>query len=257
MPNSRNLPLPNPPDLVVKDEQVHDQVTGLVWTRDFSPLTDWAGAQEYCEVLAQRQGSEWRLPTRIELVSILEQTTVPSIDPVAFPETPADYFWSRTPVPGREDARYSLYFGVGETAFGTAEQSGAQARCVRDGRHALSPHLEIDADLVLDTATGLGWQRTALAEPVSLEVARLVCEALVLGGRTGFRVPSSKELQTLIEPALSPAAVLIDAEAFPETPGDEFWSDEGPSQSPRQVDFGSGVARVTDLGDMNFVRCVL
>lgn len=91
---------------------VMDQVTGLHWqreipqtytgcTRSFVPsepvgnACDWEEAKRYCEQLVLSSRDDWRLPTRIELESIVDDTRAnPAIDPLAFPATPARWFWT-------------------------------------------------------------------------------------------------------------------------------------------------------------------
>jgi hypothetical protein len=73
---------------------------------------------------------------------------------------------------------------------------------------------------VLDRRTGLTWQRGVDDELRTWDEARGYCRALVLDG-TGWRLPSMKELQTLVddsraEPAIDPT--------FPNTPLEPFWT---------------------------------
>ncbi|MBI5479639.1 MAG: DUF1566 domain-containing protein [Deltaproteobacteria bacterium] len=91
---------------------------------------DWDQAKAYCAGLVTDGGvAGWRLPTRIELVSIVDYwRDNPAIDPVAFPSTPSDFFWSSSPYVNAPP----LGWGVG-FADGTAWYSGpsARVRCVR------------------------------------------------------------------------------------------------------------------------------
>src|SRR5438270_6631452 len=77
---------------------VFDGATGLTWQQTISPqrLT-WSDAATYCST----QTGGFRLPTVKELLSIIDYTRPPStsaatINPVAFPNTPADAFWPST-----------------------------------------------------------------------------------------------------------------------------------------------------------------
>jgi cysteine-rich repeat protein len=85
---------------------VTDTITGLVWQRDGSGtrtgcsgpdnLTcEWAEAKAYCASLTLGGITGWRLPAMMELSTIVDFTKAdPAIDPMAFPNTPADYFWT-------------------------------------------------------------------------------------------------------------------------------------------------------------------
>jgi hypothetical protein len=72
---------------------VRDTLTSLVWQQQASTTTmTLAAAQTYCP-------SGFRLPTVKELVSIVDLTVVapgPTIDKTAFPNTPAEPFWTCT-----------------------------------------------------------------------------------------------------------------------------------------------------------------
>ncbi len=95
-------------------------------------------AQTYCAGLAATKfagHSDWRLPTRIELVSLIDYTrgvAAVTIDPV-FVGTPADIFWSASPVGAPAmGTTWRVDFGTGEVHPSTA--SMARVRCVRGGK---------------------------------------------------------------------------------------------------------------------------
>ena len=73
MPNSA-AGLPNPQSFdVSRDEVAVDRVTGLMWQRKLvEQPASFAGAREACESLTLAGYDDWRLPSRIELVSILD-----------------------------------------------------------------------------------------------------------------------------------------------------------------------------------------
>ena len=130
MPNAADAP--NPARYTPDGNEVVDDVTGLVWQR--TPSTDsfaFEQAPDYCERLGTSTGKLWRLPTRIELVSLVDYTRdAPAIDPVAFPDTPVDFFWSSTPVHGDERIAWSVFFLDG-AAVNADRLIAARVRCVR------------------------------------------------------------------------------------------------------------------------------
>ena len=118
---------------------VTDTRTGLVWQRDGSgsrpncvenPYCMWPEAQAYCAGLTL-DGSGWRLPTLTELPSIADFTVAgPAINQIAFPNTPAEVFWTSSPYAGS-----SGYAWLGSFNYGGAESADVsnsyRVRCVR------------------------------------------------------------------------------------------------------------------------------
>src|ERR1043165_4067243 len=75
MPNSPGSGLPHPSSFTLTTDAVHDDVTGLVWERTPSTMTmTWDQARNYCNTLTLG-GACWRLPHRIELISIIDYLT--------------------------------------------------------------------------------------------------------------------------------------------------------------------------------------
>jgi hypothetical protein len=99
--------MPNPPGLGLPNEHsydtaspgiVVDRITCLIWERAVDPTSyTLAQAGLYCDGLVLAGYDDWRLPTFIELLSIVDYTRpAPTIDPTAFPNTPAEGFWVST-----------------------------------------------------------------------------------------------------------------------------------------------------------------
>jgi hypothetical protein len=123
MPNPATANLPNPVHYTdLGGGTVRDDVTCLVWQRDVPEDSySWEEAKDYCSSLPLAGGG-WRLPSRIELVSLVDFTKAapgPTIDTAAFPNTPAEVFWSSSLVAataaGTSFAWY-VYFSSGATA---------------------------------------------------------------------------------------------------------------------------------------------
>lgn len=108
---------------------VVDHVTGLEWQRDVGAASAFDAASAGCASL-DLAGKGWRLPTRIELVSLLTfgRGVVPAINQSAFPGTPVGKYWTQSTL--GSGGRYVVDFGTG--AVGTAVGSEADYhRCVR------------------------------------------------------------------------------------------------------------------------------
>ena len=115
------------------DGTVTDNVTGLMWQQAVSTTTyTWAQAVAYCPTLSLASHSDWRLPSRIELVSIVDLgvTSGASINATYFPSTPTSSFWSSSPLAGSSSFAWVVFFNYGSTPFGDVS-STFPVRCVR------------------------------------------------------------------------------------------------------------------------------
>jgi hypothetical protein len=117
---------------------------------------------------------------------------------------------------------------------------------------------------VTDTKTGLLWQQ-ALATPVGAldwPTAKQYCATLKLGGRIHWRVPTIKELVTLVDVSVdtvATSAFAIDAHVFP-TPASNLWSSTltfGTTTPSAWVLASDGSTQPADTSKFGFgVRCV-
>jgi hypothetical protein len=120
---------------------VIDTVTGLWWqepldtnnSMGFNCATGCTQADAilYCAHLHLGGHCDWRLPTRIELVSIVDVTQQgAAINGSAFPGTPAAIFWTASPYQPSAGNAWYVNFGGGNTGYDAAADNG-RARCVR------------------------------------------------------------------------------------------------------------------------------
>ena len=110
---------------------VIDNTTGLTWQAeaDLTPRT-WEEAKTYCRGLTLAVHSDWRLPTKIELMSIIDYS-IPAPGPTIssrFTNATNDIFWTSSDSPGGNYAFYGMFsFGaIGEQQKTTKYK----ARCV-------------------------------------------------------------------------------------------------------------------------------
>jgi hypothetical protein len=111
---------------------------------------------------------------------------------------------------------------------------------------------------VSDTKTKLTWQQTVPSTKYTWANAKTYCAGVgaSLGG-TGWRLPTLKELQTIVD--YSQSNPSTDSTAFPSTPAGLFWSSSplvGSSSSAWGVAFIPGYTNTIDVSYMNYVRCV-
>lgn len=128
-------PLNDPPNRFTKGFWVIDDAkTGLQWEEPGrNQGYRWEDAATYCE----SKGANWRLPTKAELESLIDDTrSSPSIDPT-FTETPTENHWSSTlfmELPVGDDAGVAMAWAVSfadGTVLPTHSFNGAYVRCVR------------------------------------------------------------------------------------------------------------------------------
>jgi hypothetical protein len=246
MPNPPSTGLPNPASYDTSVAGVvHDRVTGLDWQSAVDPSSlAWPEAGAACDGLALAGYDDWRLPSFIELVSIVDFTRMyPAIDPDAFPGTPADSTWTSSEVAANPGEAWYVSFTTGFDYQGHEDFLLARARCVR------GPSAGTGGGGVLTwtaaTSGLLGWND-----------AQQYCALLTLDAG-GWRLPSMKELQTIVDVARAQPAV--DPTLFPGADSALVWSSSAVAGSPGQywvVDFSLGAAAPQDATVTAAARCV-
>jgi hypothetical protein len=254
MPNPAATGLPHPASYTANaDGTVTDAVTGLTWE---GAVDGKAYMEDEAVAHCAAKGGGWRLPTRLELVSLVDYSVAsprPTINPI-FADTPTTTFWTASAYHGDVGDDWYVGFDAGYSDYGIQNQSDS-VRCVRAGappRCFVSRYQPQPDGTVLDQATGLVWQQRL--DPGSYDWSG--AQAFCAGLGAGWRVPSLTEIQTIIDdhreyPAVDPAA-------FPDTPSVDFWtsSPKADGSSYWYVDFfyGSSDTEVSD--ELYRVRCV-
>jgi hypothetical protein len=247
--NPEGSGLPNEASYEVEQDLVTDLVTGLVWEAAPSPEPmGWEDAKARCAALELGGRDDFRLPGRIELVTLLDFDELPIIAS-AFENVVPDYHFSSSPAPVGEGSAYSVYFGAGETTIASSSPGRGVARCVAGSvSHPAGEQFVAGALGVTDRVTGLVWE-PAFGSASSFDAAEARCRAL------GSRLPSIRELQSIVdenryEPALDP-------DVFPSDAGERCWSLSFRDDTPWYVDFADGKTYADVLPDELLVsRCV-
>lgn len=112
---------------------IRDGVTKLSWetTPDDTPM-NWSDAKAYCEALVL-DGGCWRLPTRVELVTLLDPTvTNPMVKSVAAMAQYTDLgrYWTDTVAASDDTKAWTVGFGTGQVFF-YPQVEMQRVRCVR------------------------------------------------------------------------------------------------------------------------------
>ena len=237
-----------------------DKVTGLEWQQvDSNVNYSFDGADDYCVGLTLGSKTDWRLPTVKELFSIVDLGTFsPAIDGTAFPATDSVLYWAVTDIRTLNNSRWAVDFATGEYAA-PFEASAERARCVRtNGQNALLQVFKVNGDgSVTDLASGLIWQQQDDGVTRTQGLARTYCRSLVLAGSSNWRIPSIKELVSIIDDrARNPT---IETQLFPATANNLYWSSPSfasLSSKAWAIDFTVGVVRSENKTTNTLVRCV-
>lgn len=96
-------------------------------------LFSWGSALQAADRHSFAGHSDWRLPSKNELASILEESCVsPAINEKVFPAAPATYFWSASPYAGVANGAWSVDFGFG-SVNASVKSGSLNVRLVRGG----------------------------------------------------------------------------------------------------------------------------
>ncbi len=288
MPNPVGSSLPNEASYTVGTDTTVDDVTCLEWQKT-PPSTNltWQDALDYCDGLTLAGHDDWRLPTRVEMASIVDFTQGPALDKTGFPggasgfhKTASDWILTiqqKGAGAGKDFAwAYNLGDGIVSNAYSKA--TAARNRCVRGGGAGEAPsdpavappsqYTELAAGEIKDTYTGLVWQQGYSDAGLTFDEAAPYCAGLSLGGHT-WRVPSIRELATLVDEAR--VAPAINVTMFPNTKygsrsNNWYWGSHhsrGSQTAAWAINFDDGFTgfNAGASGDWNyftsaFVKCV-
>ncbi|MGZ3453798.1 MAG: Lcl C-terminal domain-containing protein [Polyangiales bacterium] len=125
------------------DDVVIDKTTKLMWdAHSLKDTLDWAKAKAACMASTRAGFADWRLPTRVELLSIVDfdASVTPTIETTVFPNSPmpiGDFYWTATLGKASDgtSGAYVVGFGVGPSFIGTEvdypTSNPRYVRCVR------------------------------------------------------------------------------------------------------------------------------
>ena len=125
------LPKPSFTTLTIfGDAVVTDSTTGLMWQKSYRAYGSWKAALEYCEASNYAGYSDWRLPNRDELASLLDYDK-PSTPYSYFPDMPNNNFWSSTSNVSKEYYGWSVDYYTGGIFDDYSKPGSMHVRCVR------------------------------------------------------------------------------------------------------------------------------
>lgn len=241
-----------------------DAVTGLEWQRYLDVTTfDWTNAASYCSTLGLDGRNDWRLPTRLEALSIVDYSfSLPAFQSWVFPNVPpSTTFWTSTDASLITPGNAWWIDATDGRAVAAAQVTATNVRCVRTNTTGLSGMLDNGDGTVTDRATGLTWQQIPDPMLYTQAGAATLCSGLALGGTAAgtWRLPTVAELQTIVDDtAFIPA---IDATLFPNAIAtvEFYWTSS--TYAPNPVSswmlwFDTGYPASADPASTGAVRCV-
>jgi hypothetical protein len=248
------------------DGTVTDNLTGLMWAQDanMAGAKTWSNAISYCNDLTHAGYSDWRLPNRKELRSLLDYSKYGPVLPQGHPFTNVQsYYWSSTTEASYTDCAWyvGMYDGhvyrdykshnyyVWPVRFGdggiielpqTGQKSSYLGGDDGDLQEGVSWPLPRFVDLgdgtIADKLTGLIWTKDAnLAGSKTWQEALDYVAGMNSGtkknfGYTDWRLPNINELESLIDaeqygPALPQGHPFTNVQSY-------YWSSTTNASSP-------------------------
>lgn len=237
-----------------------DMTTGLTWPRKLGDLSGtFAEAVAYCDTLDLGDFTDWRLPTRIELQTLLSYSgDLVTINDDVFEGELSSSYWatSRYLRMGAVDTRWIVSFSSFTGTSHQPENESAHVTCVRRAPASAAPFLPGDG-IVAAPDTGLTWQATPAPSAQTWSAATTYCADLDLEG-IGWRLPTALELLSIIDSEGS-GPELLDP-LFASGTKTKYWSttrDMGlPNHVTVDVRFGSPGSHSDNSPDTAIARCV-
>ncbi len=210
------------------DGTITDNVTGLMWEQDMGDKITYDDAFNKAESSILADHNDWRVPTIKEIYSLILFTGQVAGEEAISYFINTDYFiqpLGNTSIGEREiDAQTwssTQYVGltmVGDvTVFGvnfvdgrikgypkydpaTGDDKTMYFRMVRGNTsYGVNDFTDNDDETVTDNATGLMWQQNDDGNTRDWENALSYAENLTLAGYSDWRLPSAKELQSIVD----------------------------------------------------------
>ena len=198
---------------------VRDQNTGLFWqqrTMDINEdgfitsadKVDWNDADDHCSNLTLGGKSNWRIPTMVELESIVDYgRNDPAINSIFSTESES-YYWTSSSYNTPRTNRWIIHFEYG---YSKSTTSGSYyLRCVSgEQTTAFGPYVLNSKNTVRDQTTGLTWMRNSADidgngslnnnDKVPWSQALAWCEGSAFSSHSDWRLPNIRELISILD----------------------------------------------------------
>ena len=234
---------------------VTDNNTGLIWQKTDGGEMTYDKAVNYADTLTLGGYTDWRLPTGQELFSLhLFDANNPALNTTIFTKTLAEYWWS-----SEKQADNTSYIwaanaggGIGQhpktetlSAGGTKYYNVRAVRSPITTTFSVAHFIDNGDGTIKDNYTGLVWQKNSSTTPMNWEAALAYAKTVTLGGKSDWRVPNIKELQSLND--VSRVKPSINKTYFPNIVSSAFyWSSTSQYKTPTIAwDFNTDYGVVT------------
>jgi hypothetical protein len=263
------------------DGTITDNVTGLMWQKcssgqnaltcsgsawswswyeavgDSNPATNPTAA-DICGNLSLGTHTDWRLPTKKELISLMDYSVSDgaTINAVYFPYASGDNYWASDEFSASSGSAWYGAFSWAGAGY-AAKTTYAGVRCVR-GVKTAQGLIDNGDHTVTDVKTCLMWQQDEQAK-VNWNTALAICEGANTAGYSDWRLPDAKELESLVDETRHDPS--INTSFFSGTYSDYYWtSTTGISDGTTAWYVYFGYGYTTSGGgvktDTKYVRCV-
>ena len=189
------------------DGTITDNNTGLIWQKTDGGEMTFEKAVSYADTLTLGGYTDWRLPTGIELFSIhVFDANNPALNTTYFTKTTAEYWWSSEKQADNANIIWVTNAGGGIGNHPKTETLSAGGTKYYNVRAVRSPitttfsvaHFTDNGDgTIKDNYTGLIWQKLSSTTPMNWEAALAYSKTVSLCGKSDWRLPNIKELQSL------------------------------------------------------------
>jgi hypothetical protein len=189
------------------DGTITDNITGLMWQKTDGGEMTFENASAYSKTFNPGGYNDWRLPISPELFSINNYDNVnPALNTAYFTKTQAEYWWTSDPRADDISKVWVVNAGGGIGAHPKTETLSAggtkrfHVRCVRNPQSVaiIAEHYKDNGNgTITDNCTGLIWQKIQSANLMTWEEALTYASDLTLAGKSDWRLPNIKELQSI------------------------------------------------------------
>lgn len=164
--------------------------TWITWQKiDDGALRTWDQAKSYCDGLTLGGYSDWRLPSRIELTSIVDYGKYnPAINTAIFQNTGLTNYWTASSRPNNTE-KYAVAFDNGTVSY-QPPSNLYRTRCARGTPMATGDYIANNDNVtVTDRSTGLMWNKyRENYSNMKWADALNYCEGLSIGGYSDWRL---------------------------------------------------------------------